>query len=171
MTPHNQNTGANTSPRALVIGMGNDLRQDDAAGIIVVRVLASRGLSNVDFVEYPGDGAGLMSIWCGYDLVFVADASRSNAPAGTITRIDAAMREVAQDFFHYSSHAFGLAEAINTAKCLGELPEHLIVYAVEGKQFGFAIEPTMAVGAAAIEVARMIEEELRAFAHRRPIYA
>jgi len=44
-----------------------------------------------------------------------------------------------------STHAFGVADAIELARALDRLPPHLDVYAVEGVEFGLGTPLTPAV--------------------------
>ena len=76
-----------------------------------------------------------MEIWKEHNFVIIVDAVQSNAKPGTIHRIDALQNEVPTDFFHYSTHAFGMAEAVEMARMLDELPAHLLIYGIEGKLF------------------------------------
>lgn len=119
--------------RWVVIGVGNALRGDDAAGLHVARRLRERGLQNVH--ESSGETASLMELWQGMDAVLLADAAQSGAPPGTVTRLDASTQPLPAAFLHCSTHAFGLAEAVELSRSLGTLPPKVIIFAVEGKTF------------------------------------
>ncbi len=129
----------------LVIGIGNEYRRDDAVGLIVARRLKARGGDGVSIVEHSGEGAALMALWREATIsaqtqqkplgVIVIDAIRSGGEAGTVFRFEAHTAIIPTQFFHYSSHAFGLAEAIELARALQQLPPRLIVYGIEGKDF------------------------------------
>ena len=129
--------------KRVIIGMGNEYRGDDAAGLIVARRLGGGA------IESSGDGAALIEAWRGAEVVIVIDAARSGAPAGTIHRFDARERELPREAFA-STHAFGLAEAVELSRALGELPPRMIVYAVEGAGFdagaGLSPEVERAIG-------------------------
>ncbi|MBK8975112.1 MAG: hydrogenase maturation protease [Planctomycetes bacterium] len=158
--------GADREPPAhapLVVGVGNAFRRDDGVGPRVVqrlRELDARG--ELRLVEASGEGASLMATWRGERSVVIVDAARSHAAAGTVHRFDAAEVRLPSDFFHYSSHAFGVAEAIELARALGELPERLVVWAVEGGSFGAGRDLTPPVESAVDDVARRILAELPA---------
>ena len=121
--------------RAIVIGVGNEYRGDDAAGLIVARTLKSKNLSSLKIIEASGEGASLLEAWKDSDLVIVVDASCSGAKAGTVARFDAHKQTIPAEFFRYSTHAFSVAEAIELARAIEQLPPHLIIYAIEGKNF------------------------------------
>jgi hydrogenase maturation protease len=67
--------------------------------------------------------------------VLIVDAICSGKEHGEVHRIDAASMNVPKGFFHYSSHTFGVAEAIEMARELGRLPEVLTLHGIEGAQF------------------------------------
>jgi hydrogenase maturation protease len=121
----------------LVIGVGNDMRSDDGAGPETARRIAQRKLPGVVVAEHSGEGVGLMDVWNGFTTVVLIDASRSGAEPGEITRFDAAQAEIPTGFFHYSTHAFSVAEAIGLSRQLGRMPPRLIVYGVEGERFDY----------------------------------
>jgi len=119
----------------LVIGVGNDYRGDDGAGLLVARALFASGVAGMRVLELPGEGTELMDTWLGEKRVIVIDASKSGAEVGAIMRLDAIAAPLPAGFFNYSTHAFGLAEAVETSRNLGTLPEQLIIYAIEGSAF------------------------------------
>ncbi|MCS7274602.1 MAG: hydrogenase maturation protease [Candidatus Bipolaricaulota bacterium] len=119
----------------LVIGVGNDYRRDDAIGLVVARALRKKNLRNVEILELSGEGTALIEAWQDAENVIVIDAVQSGATPGTIFRFEAHRQEIPTRFFRYSTHNFGLAEAIELARTLGKLPQSLIVYGIEGKNF------------------------------------
>ena len=140
----------------LIIGIGNRWRRDDGVGPWVADRLREHGLPTL---EHSGEGAGLIEAWSQARHVIVVDATSSGSPAGTLHRLDAVAAELPRHFFRYSSHLFGLAEAISTARTLARLPPQLIIHGIEGQDFGFGDELSPAVAAgAAIVVQRILEE-------------
>lgn len=150
-----------TSQRpTLIIGVGNSYRTDDGVGPLVVRRLAAMNLPGVVVREESGEGAALMESWKDADHVIVIDAVSSGSPPGTIHRIDAHTQSVPASFFHYSSHAFGVAEAIEMARALDRLPAHLVLFGTEGKDFGAGFGLSAEVDGAAEEVLKMVAQEI-----------
>ena len=145
----------------LILGIGNRYRCDDAAGPLVADRLAALGLPAR---EHSGEGAGLIEAWSGVasraGRVVLVDAAQSGAAPGTIRRLDAAAQPLPAAFFRYSTHRFGLAEAVETARALGRLPPRLVVYAVEGGCFDFGETLSPAVAAAVERVVAMVLEEV-----------
>lgn len=137
---------------ALVIGVGNRFRSDDGAGPVVAEKLAAAGL---EAVELAGEGAELIETWAGREHVIVVDAARSGAEPGTVHRFEASEQALPTGFFSYSTHQFGVAEAVETARALGRLPKHLTVIGIEGVEFAFGEDLSPEVEAAC---ARVVEQ-------------
>ena len=116
-----------TGKGPLVIGIGNPWRGDDGIGHAVVDALADTpGLATA---KSHGEPAELMELWQGHDPVILVDAIVTGSAPGTLHRLDA--REPLPRGARYSSHGIGLAEAVELARSLGELPETLIVHGIE----------------------------------------
>lgn len=119
----------------LVIGVGNPYRRDDSVGLIVVRKLRAQSPANTIIREESGEGASLIESWQGASAVIIVDAVQSGGKAGTIHRLNAGRKRIPSRFFHYSTHAFSVAEAVELARMLKQLPPRLIIYGIEGKNF------------------------------------
>jgi hydrogenase maturation protease len=123
----------------LLIGIGNEYRRDDGVGPVIVRQLRSVVPADVKVLELSGEGATLMEAWQKAAIVYIFDAVRSQATPGTIHQIDAKAQTVPTQFFHYSTHAFSLAEAVELGRVLNQLPPKLVLYGVEGADFGSGV--------------------------------
>ena len=97
----------------VIIGVGNEYRSDDGAGIAVARRLRALFSTGVTVREESGEGAALIQAWQGAAWMMLVDAVRSGAPPGTIHRIDAQAAPMPTGFFSYSTHAFSVAEGSN----------------------------------------------------------
>jgi hydrogenase maturation protease len=122
-------------PRIMVIGIGNAYRGDAVVGLIVARRVREERLRNMTVLEESGEGTVLMDAWKDADRVILIDAVHSQAEPGTIHRLDARAQPILAGFFRYSTHAFGVAEAVGLARALDRLPPSLIVYGIEGKNY------------------------------------
>src|SRR5271167_2112504 len=120
---------------SILIGVGNPFRSDDGAGRLVLQRLRGEIPCGIKVLEETGDGAELLEGWKGADCVFLVDAVQSGAPPGTIHRLDARVERLPTWFSRSSTHSFGVAEAIELARTMGELPEQLVVYGIEGLNF------------------------------------
>jgi hydrogenase maturation protease len=143
----------------LIIGIGNDYRGDDAVGLIAARALREKRLPNVEIVEQSGDGVSLMQSWVGAAVVILIDAVYGGREAGTIYRLDASHEPISVESFGASSHLFGVGQAIEMARTLGELPPQLIIYGIEGASYtmGAALSPQVAANLTAL-VESVIQE-------------
>ena len=144
----------------LVIGLGNDFRRDDGAGRIAARRVRELAGEAVRVIEESGEGAALMDAWRDTEFVVLIDAVHSGAEPGAIHRLDAQAQPIPANFFHYSTHAFSVAEAVELARALGQLPPRLIVYGIEGKDFASGEGLSPEVAAAVEQVAQTISSDL-----------
>jgi hydrogenase maturation protease len=145
----------------LVIGIGNEFRSDDAAGLQVAKLLKAKKPANAIIKEANGEGAVLLEFWKGFDKVIIIDATRSGAAFGTIHHFDITGKPLPRNIFHScSSHAFGIIEAIEMGKVLNQLPKNLIIYGIEGKSFAMGKGISNEVQQAVETLAEQISEEL-----------
>jgi hydrogenase maturation protease len=127
----------------LIIGIGNEYRSDDAVGLVVAQALQARKLPHTSVIEATGEGMALLEAWQGAEKVILVDAVTSRAPAGTIYQLDAQCVYISPDLFALSTHAFSVAGAVELARVLGSLPQQLMIYGIEGKNFvaGTSLSP------------------------------
>jgi len=147
------------APR-IVIGIGNPDRGDDAAGRMVARLLRRSLPDGVDLAELAGEATALLARLDGAGTAWLIDASASGAPAGTVRRFDVGDGPLPAASFGLSSHGFGLAEATELARALGQLPPRCIVYAIEGACFDAGAPLSPPVSAAVADVAARVIAEI-----------
>jgi hydrogenase maturation protease len=145
----------------MLIGVGNEFRQDDGVGLVILRKLQSQIPPGIEIVETSGEGAALMETWQGAKIVYLFDAVLSGAEVATIYRIDARLQSVTTKFFNFSTHGFGVAEAVELARSLNQLPPQLIIYGIEGQNFAAGLGLSPEVQGAAGEVVRRVLLELK----------
>jgi hydrogenase maturation protease len=150
------------SQKILVVGIGNEYRGDDGIGLVIARKIRERKLSSVSVKEESGEGAALMEAWQGYENVILVDAISSGAKPGTIFKINANKKNVPAKFFHYSTHAFSVAEAIELARAMRTLPRELVVYGIEGANFNAGINISHDVQESANHVIEQILKKIKA---------
>jgi len=122
----------------LVVGVGNELRGDDGAGLEVARRARQRARGDdIDVRELRDDPIELLDAWVGRAAAVLVDTMRSGASPGTVLRLDASHEPLPAAHRHgpSSTHATGVAETIELARALGRMPTRVIVYAVEGRRF------------------------------------
>lgn len=124
-----------TQAHTLIIGIGNRYRGDDAFGCIVASELAGMLLSGVHCIEHDGEPAALMDCWQGAEKVVLIDAVSSGAEAGKIFRFNLAQQALPEEFNLYSTHAFGVPQAVELARALKKLPPEISFIGIEGECF------------------------------------
>jgi len=147
--------------KVLLIGIGNEYRSDDGVGLVVARKIHEKLIPSVIVKEESGEGAALMESWQGFQNVIIVDAVSSGAIPGTIFRIDANKETVSIKFFHYSTHAFSVAEAVELARTMNVLPLKLVVYGIEGNNFSAGTAISLFVQQAVNKIIKQIVKEMQ----------
>ena len=144
-----------------MIGLGNRLRGDDAAGPEVARVLAARGIE-ARVVEHEAEPTGLIELWDGADLAIVVDALAPAGNPGRVERLEIGKEGLPPERARpASTHAFDLPATIELARSLRRLPDRVVVYGIEAEGFE-AGEPVSPPVARAVSVAAgRVAEELQ----------
>ena len=150
------------SPRVLVVGLGNALRRDDGCGLEVVERVRARAPDDETVLAWEGEPTALFELWDRATEVVLVDATAPCGSPGTIRRFDVALRALPRQHFSLSSHAVGLGDAIETARALGRLPATLIVYGIEGADFGLGSGLTQDVERSVSVVADCLAAEIGA---------
>ena len=146
--------------RRIVLCLGRPERGDDAAGRRVARLLRRMAPDGVDVVEHDGETTALLAELDGTATAYLVDACTSGAPPGTVHRFDVGAAPLPQSMFGLSTHGLGLAEAVELARALGQLPERCIVYAIEGESFELGAPLSPPVSAAIAKVVWRLASEI-----------
>ncbi len=144
----------------LLIGVGNEFRSDDGIGLAIARIFKEKKIPTLIVKEESGEGIALMEAWQGFDNVILVDAVSSGAEPGKIYKIDANKEKVPTRFFHYSTHAFSVAEAVELARAVNKLPKKLIIYGIEGKNFSAGTDISKTVRFSLLNVIEQIYLDL-----------
>ncbi|HEY7720045.1 MAG TPA: hydrogenase maturation protease [Pedococcus sp.] len=140
-----------TASGPLVVGLGRPDRGDDGVGSAVARAVAALALPGVE-VREELDPTDLVALWDGRCCAVVVDAVRSGRPPGTLVVLEAGadaepLPESAwAGSGRGSTHALGLAAAVELARVLHRLPARVRVVGVEAAGFdhGAALTPGVA---------------------------
>jgi hydrogenase maturation protease len=145
----------------LVVGVGTRYRNDDAAGLIVAERLKAQVAGSATVLLHEGEGVSLMERLEAWEAAILIDAVSSGAPAGTVQRFDVKTGSLPAGVFRHSTHAFGAANAIELGRALQRLPQHLIVYGIERRDFAAGTKRSGEVEAAVARAAGRVVEEIR----------
>lgn len=135
-----------TPPRVLVIGCGNRLRGDDAAGPELVRRLQSRGLPpGIRCVDGGTGGLDVVLHIRGVRRVFLVDACTSGSEPGTLFEVPGAEIEMLPPPSGLDLHAFRWDHALALGRRLlgADYPPDVSAYLIEaaGFEIGAGLSP------------------------------
>jgi hydrogenase maturation protease len=124
----------------MVVGVGNDFRHDDAAGLIAARRLRAFG---IPAEEHQGDFATLIETWKEADSLILIDAIAPGSAPGAVYRLNASASPLDRQMFNTSTHSFGLADAVGLSRTLGTLPPEVVVFGIVAKNvaIGMGLSP------------------------------
>lgn len=153
-----------TSPRVLVLGLGNPLLADDGAGLELLARVEAAGPwpSNVRLVDGGTWGMSLLPDVLDAERLLVLDAVRTGREPGAVVRgeDDAVPRWYARPA---SPHQVDLHEVLAAADLLGGMPSRLVVVGIEPAltdelHLGVTPEVAGALDTASREAVRVLTE-------------
>ena len=157
--------GAPPPGRIVVLGLGNPLLSDDAAGLAVAaeltRLLAERPIAGVEVATSTRGGFELIDLLTGFERAVIVDALVTTDPCpGRVHRLEPG--QVSGSARLVGSHDIGLAGALELARALGiAMPAIVTVLGVEAADVTtFAETPTPEVAEAVVRLARELHESL-----------
>lgn len=142
-------------PHVLIIGIGNEFRHDDAVGLVVARALQDQVGPQVTVLESSGEWANLIELWAKAERVILIDAVVSGAAPGTIHDVDISEQSLPTGLLTQSSHAFGVAQAVEMARTLNRLPPMVHFIGIEGQDFSTGLGLSQ-------EIERVVDDGVRA---------
>lgn len=113
-----------------VVGLGNPMRQDDGLGPRVIEQL-QRLRPHWPLKVLRGDAAGLLELLPGLEGLVVIDALISGTAPGSLLVRDCSTQPLPTTLKGASTHALGVAEALELARMLDQLPPVVWVFGVE----------------------------------------
>jgi hydrogenase maturation protease len=140
--------------KTVVVGIGNDFRRDDGAGLAAVRLLKKYPIPGIEFVELNGEVTRLLKTLQDCDSAIIIDAVQSGASPGIIHRFDAAHESLPGIASQRSTHGISLGSLLELARAQGQFPKRLVVYGIEGASFDHGRDLTPDVAAA---LGRLVE--------------
>jgi hydrogenase maturation protease len=150
------------SGRVVVIGVGNALRGDDAAGLAVAEEIRASAPEGVAVRVCEEEPSRLIDAFGDAEVAFLVDAVSAGAPPGTVHRFDASDAPVPSLELRSSTHALGIGETLELARALGRLPRRTVVFGIEGSDFVARDGMTPAVGEGVAQASAALLEEVAA---------
>jgi hydrogenase maturation protease len=149
--------------KTIVLGLGNDIMSDDAAGVLVARCIKERIAPGVaEVVEASFAAWRLIDILRGYDKAVIIDAIVSvDCLPGEVCVVD--LKDI-RSMHLQSSHGMGLREALALGSAYGvqngrRMPSCISAYAIGVKNpFEFGEQPCQEVSCRIAAIAEQIIE-------------
>jgi len=115
--------------RTVVVGVGNPLMGDDAAGLETARLVAAAAPPEVELRESEAGGLELLDLLEGFDRAVVVDAMAGGpGEAGEVVEVELA---ASPGKAGASGHSFGLLEGMEICRRMGlKMPSEVRVFAV-----------------------------------------
>jgi hydrogenase maturation protease len=154
----------------IIIGIGNEYRSDDRAGLLVLRTLKTEEIAGVVYLENDGDGAAMLASWSPDSQVILIDTVSSGAPVGTIHCIDALKEPLPAHFSFPSTHLFSVAQALRIAYPLNQLPVSLVIYGIEGQHFELGTTLSLQIEETIQKTVLLISEEVAGLQKKRRLH-
>ena len=140
-----------------VLGVGNDLLQDDGAGIHTLRrYAATNGHPDVDTIDGGTIGLALMTEISGRKGLVVIDAMRLSSPPGTVTILEGTDMDECLLSHHGSAHEVGISDLMDALRLSGDLPPRRALVGIEPESIEWGTEPTPLVANAIDQAAAAI---------------
>lgn len=118
-----------------LVGVGNRFRSDDAAGLEVARRVREMHPRGIRVVEEEGEPGSLLQAWELVAEALVIDAVEADEEPGALLRFEATAGPLPVELFRPSTHALGVADAVELGRELERLPHRLAVYGIAGENF------------------------------------
>ncbi len=132
--------------RAVILGLGNVLLQDDGVGVHAVELLREDYALPDDLEVLDGGtlGMALLPRLAGIDTAILVDAVRSDAPPGTLVHLEGDEVGPAVQS-RLSPHQIGVADLLDGLRWLGAMPRRLCLLGLvpERMELGLDLSPVV----------------------------
>lgn len=149
--------------RAVVLGIGNTILSDEAAGVRAAEALEQGWLlpPEVQVIDGGTSGMEMIEDLESADLLIVLDVVKAGQAPGTLVRIAGA---AVPKFFRrkLSPHQIGLPDVLASLELLGTMPAEIVVHGVEPVSLELGTEMTQTVAAAVPLLAQQAAADLLA---------
>lgn len=126
-----------------VVGIGNNLLQDDGAGIHVLTHFEKHHSNfDVDCLDAGTVGLALMDRLTNLFGLIAVDAMRLGKPPGTVTVLEGADMDAHLRNHHGSVHELGLSDILDGLRLCDDLPTNRALVGIEPECMDWGTEPT-----------------------------
>ena len=149
--------------RAVVLGIGNTILTDEAAGVRAVEMLERdyRLGDNVLVIDGGTSGMEMIEDLSDLDFLIVIDVVKTGAASGTVVKI--AGDEIPVFFRRkLSPHQIGLPDVLASLELLDALPKEVVVLGVEPISLELGMEMTSTIAEKVPQLVEMAVAELLA---------
>ena len=149
--------------RAVVLGIGNTILTDEAAGVRAVEFLEQRNQIPDDVLVIDGGTSGMEMIedLSDLDFLIVIDVVKTGAAPGTVVKI--AGDEIPVFFRRkLSPHQIALPDVLASLELLDSMPKEIVVLGVEPISLELGMEMTATIAEQVPVLVEMAVTELRA---------
>jgi hydrogenase maturation protease len=151
------------APRTLILGLGNVLMTDEAAGAAVLKALEPLATTDPDIALMDG---GTLSFTLAGPIgeatrLVVVDAARMGQPPGSVRLLEGEAMDAQLSKHANNVHEVSLSDLFDIARLTDSLPPQRALVGIEPAQVDWGSELTPPVAAAVPEAVAQIEALLR----------
>ena len=118
--------------KAAIIGVGNPLMGDDAAGTMVLKILSEKGLPRgIDIVDAGTGGMTLLHLLAKYDSIVIVDTVDMGLKPGELRTFSPEDVISIKGERKFSLHEADVFEMIMLARQLGHCPAKITICAIQ----------------------------------------
>lgn len=136
--------------RTLILGIGNTLMADEAAGIRALEMFQAQhsGDDDIGFLDGGTLSFTLAEPIGAADRLIVFDAAQFHGGPGTVRRLEGAKMDAFIRSGKLSVHEVGLADLFDMARLSGDLPSRRALIGIEPETLGWGLELSPRVASA-----------------------
>ncbi|MEM7551590.1 MAG: hydrogenase maturation protease [Bacteroidota bacterium] len=123
--------------KKLVIGIGNELRGDDAIGVHIVQALEKEHPGLAEYLIEQHDLSRIIEKWVEKEVVIIDAIFPKKPEVGKVHLAHSFEEWKFESDKPFSSHSLGLIEMYKLAKELNKSYSSLLLIGIEGENWGF----------------------------------
>jgi hydrogenase maturation protease len=149
------------TPAIAVIGVGNPLMADEGVGIAAIEALEERGMpEGVELIDAGSAGMTLLHIIKDYDAVLIIDAANFGGEPGEVRAFGPDEVRSVKALRRESLHEADLMQVLELSRTLGEIPETVVLFAVQFQKVEMGSGMTEPVRSAVPVVVKLVADKV-----------